>query len=80
MDNARRRLKSIDASDLANEQRAILSLEAEKAFDRVEWTYLWSVLTCFGFDSRFIHVIQILYTNSCTGLNRFMLFKSISVE
>lgn len=40
----------------------IVSLDAEKALDCVEWPYLFSVLNKFGFGSNFITRIKILYS------------------
>ncbi len=37
------------------------SLYAEKAFDRLEWNYMWAVLQCFGFGEHFISMIKTLY-------------------
>ncbi len=37
---------------------AVFSLDAEKAFDRLEWNYMWAVLQCFGFGEHFISMIK----------------------
>lgn len=58
----------IDVPNPANNHSVILSLDAEKAFDCVEWWYLWWVLTRFGFGSHFIHMVQTLYKNSLAGV------------
>ncbi|CAJ0934119.1 unnamed protein product [Ranitomeya imitator] len=43
-------------------QRVIASLDAHKAFDSVEWGYLWQVLRSMGFGPQFISWIRLMYS------------------
>uniref|UniRef100_A0A3Q3GDX3 Reverse transcriptase domain-containing protein n=1 Tax=Labrus bergylta TaxID=56723 RepID=A0A3Q3GDX3_9LABR len=62
-DNIRRLLHIIHASESNEEPAAVFRLDAQKAFDRVGWDYLWAVLEEFGFCRKFICMIKTLYTN-----------------
>lgn len=58
-----RRLFNIIYTQNANkhESEVLLSLDAEKAFDRVEWDFLFSTLSRFGFGPQYISLIKLLY-------------------
>ena len=48
--------------------RAVLSLDAHKALDSVEWPYLLEVLAKFGFGNTFIRWVQLLYSKPTARL------------
>ena len=41
----------------------ILAIDFEKAFDSIEWDYLWESLETFGFPSAYIKLIKVAYKN-----------------
>ncbi|CAM2099482.1 unnamed protein product [Caretta caretta] len=43
---------------------ALLSLDQEKAFNRMDHGYLLGTLQAFGFGSRFVGFLQVLYTST----------------
>lgn len=64
-----RRLLNIISSPSSNTAEVIISLDAEKAFDRVEWSFLFFVLQKFGFNSEFISWIKLLYANPVASVH-----------
>uniref|UniRef100_A0A8C6M2I9 Reverse transcriptase domain-containing protein n=1 Tax=Nothobranchius furzeri TaxID=105023 RepID=A0A8C6M2I9_NOTFU len=69
--NSRRLLNLIDFSYSTNIETSILSLDAEKAFDRVNWKFLFATLHKFGFGNFFINMLQTLYSSptACVRTN-----------
>ena len=59
----------IDMANQSNEGAALLFLDQEKAFDRVNHTFLRKVLRGFGFGNAFIDWIGILYSNAATRID-----------
>lgn len=73
--NIRQVLNFIDARE-GTHDTTILSLDAEKAFDRVEWSYLFNLLSRFGFGIYFRKWIETLYTNPVTEVSANYLISS----
>lgn len=51
-----------EVSKMLNIDCGLISLDQEKAFDRVEHCYLWKILESFGFCQKFIDFIKVLYS------------------
>ena len=62
-DNMRRLLHLIWSNRTGKDPVFGLSLDAEKAFDRVQWEFLLAALSHFGFGQTFINWIKTLYKN-----------------
>ena len=55
-----------DVVEMANEYNlpvALLSLDQEKVFDRVDWPFLFATLAKMGFGNSFIRWVRLLYTD-----------------
>ena len=63
----------IDLYDNSNQSGIILQLDFEKAFDSVEWDFLFATLEKFGFGQGFISWIKCCYTDivSCVMNNGY---------
>lgn len=48
--------------------KVVISIDAEKAFDRVEWSYLFAILTKCGIGKNFISWVLLLYTLPCASI------------
>ncbi len=62
-DNIRRLLNIISHQKNKKLESVIISLDAQKAFDRVSWRYLLQTLKRFKFGPNFIDWIQTLYSS-----------------
>lgn len=62
-DNMRRLLHLMWKTRNVAEPVVAFSLDAEKAFDRVEFSFLFSVLGRYGFGSSFLQWVQLMYTD-----------------
>lgn len=61
--NLRRLFDILYTDRKRHDDLAILTLDAEKAFDQIEWGYLFEVLKRYNLGDRFINWIKLLYTN-----------------
>ena len=61
--NVRRLLNLISLTQRNNKKAVVISLDAEKAFDKVNWSFLFAALNNFGFGQSFVQWISALYNS-----------------
>lgn len=69
--NMRRFFNVIYSTHSTQQAEIVLSLDAEKAFDWVEWEYLFTVLDKFGFGPAFTSLEDIIYITSGLSAYKF---------
>lgn len=67
--NVRRFFNILYSPSTSNTPELVISMDAEKAFDRVEWPYLFYALVQFGFGNTFISWIRLLYTSPLASVH-----------
>lgn len=60
-DNMRKLIHLMQLAQSQNVPIAAISLDAEKAFDKVEWGFIFSALSHFGFGPCFSQWVKIIY-------------------
>lgn len=65
-ENIRFALDLIDFCKEHNHPAMLILVDFEKAFDRLEWDFIFKSLMYFNFNQYFIHWIRTLYSNSTT--------------
>ena len=64
----------IENSDMHNEEGSIIFLDQEKAFDRIEWKWIYKCLNGFNFGEKYIQWMKMILANSqiCINTNGFV--------
>lgn len=68
VNNMRRLLNVIQFAKQQSVDGLVISLDAEKAFDRIEWPYLFHTLHKFGLGQHFIRWIKLLYNEPLSAV------------
>ena len=55
-------LNVMDHAQIEKKDLALLTFDAEKAYDLVNWTYMFETMRSFGLDEKFCQWIQALYS------------------
>lgn len=67
-DNTRRTIDLIDIVNKTKTPSLLLGLDAEKAFDRLNWTFMLETLGAFGFTGPFLRAVSGLYSSPTASI------------
>ena len=63
-DNTRLLYDTINHCEMENKEGLIIVLDFAKAFDTIEWSYIYSCLEMFGYGDKFITMVKLLHNDS----------------
>uniref|UniRef100_A0AAR2LAI9 Reverse transcriptase domain-containing protein n=2 Tax=Pygocentrus nattereri TaxID=42514 RepID=A0AAR2LAI9_PYGNA len=66
--NVRLLLNAMRVAQKSNSTAAVVSLDAQKAFDQVEWPYMLYALRKFGFGDFFIDLVKAIYLHPSSSI------------
>ena len=58
----------VDYAEKQEQNGCIISLDQEKAYDKIDHEYLWEILKEFGFPTQFINLIKMIYSRAKTSV------------
>ena len=61
--------ENIHSLSCSNNRGSIIKVDIAKAYDRVDWSFLYNIFLAFGFDHKVVSLIhQLIFTSSITVL------------
>ena len=63
-ENIRKIVEIIEYSEIEDEPGVLISIDFEKAFDGLEWDFIFKTLKYFDFGDHFIDLVKLLYTDA----------------
>ena len=80
-DNTRLLHDTINHCEMENKEGLIIVLDFAKAFDTIEWSYIYSCMKMFGYGDRFITMVKLLHSGSTSVIeNNGHFSKNIQVS
>ena len=61
--NIRRTLNIITCTKINKQTSKLISFDAQKAFDMINWDFLYKTLSVVGFHPKFVNWVRIIYRN-----------------
>ena len=58
----------VDYAKKQEQNGCIISLDQEKAYNKIDHEYLWEILKEFGFPNQFINLIKMIYSRAKTSV------------
>jgi len=58
----------VDYAEKEKHNGCIISLDQEKAYDKIDHKYLWEMLKGYGFPENFINLVKAMYSKAKTSI------------